>query len=525
MNCWGKELIANTTIELTLGRKYGLIGRNGSGKSEFLKVLANREVPIPDFVDIFMLTHEVEPEDKTAIEVAVSFMRKRAEKLEKEAEEALEKYGAESEIVDDLYCRIDELDPQTFESRASNLLRGLGFGAEMGTKKTKDMSGGWRMRVALAQALLVAPSLLLLDEPTNHLDLEACVWLENYLAKKFNRCLVVVSHSQDFLNNVCTNIIHITPLQTLKVYQGNYDTFVKTKEELEINQMKRYRKEQDDIKHIKDFVASCGTFSNLVRQGKSKLKILDKMKEKGLTEEVVKEHRSVFRFPDVEQLPTPTLAFYDVGFAYSGEEKDMLYTGLDLSVQMDSRIVIVGPNGSGKSTLLKLMVGEIQPTVGQVKPHLHLKLGRYHQHSNDALDGTLTPLEMIMKRHPENQDIEAWRQFLGKYGVSGKEQLIPISKLSDGQKSRIVFALLCDDTPHILLLDEPTNHLDMDAIDGLAEGIKSFNGGVVLVSHDFRLLEQVAKEIWLVDDRKVVIYKGGIRDYKNELARKMDSFL
>lgn len=317
------------------------------------------------------------------------------------------------------------------------------------------------MRVSLAQALLVKPTLLLLDEPTNHLDLEAVVWLEKYLRHKFDRCLVIVSHSQDFLNAVCTNIMFITPKQTLAYYSGNYDTFIRTKADLETNQMKQYKKEQADMAKIKRFVAAAGTYSNLVKQSKSKLKIIEKMEEKGLTEKVVHHATSRFLFPDVEQLPTPVLAFYDVGFAYSGLEKDMLYSGVSLGVQMDSRVAIVGPNGAGKSTLLKLMAGDITPTLGEVRRHLHLKLGRYHQHTLEQLDSELTPLETIMKRHPENQNIEEWRQFLGKYGVSGPQQKTTVSKLSDGQKTRLVFALLADERPHILMLDEVSQHTQM----------------------------------------------------------------
>jgi len=204
-----------------------------------LKCLAAREVPIPDHIDIFLLEEEASKTDMTALEMILSDARKKVAELEAEAERLIEEDGPDSDVVQDIYARLEDLDEKTFEVRAGTLLHGLGFTKEMSLKKTKDMSGGWRMRVSLAKALFIKPSLLLLDEPTNHLDLEACVWLEQYLSK-YPRCLIVVSHSQDFLNSVCSHIIHITPnKRTLQEYSGNYDTFIKTKKELEVNQMKK----------------------------------------------------------------------------------------------------------------------------------------------------------------------------------------------------------------------------------------------------------------------------------------------
>ena len=267
LSAYGNELIKDTLIEFTIGRRYGLIGENGSGKSSFLKCLAAREVPIPDHIDIFLLEEEAAPSERTAVEDVIYDVQQEIIRLEASVETLLEEEGPESEAVLDIYARLDALDPATFETRAAKLLYGLGFNNDFMVKKTKDLSGGWRMRVALAKALFIKPTLLLLDEPTNHLDLEACVWLENYLST-YDRCLVVVSHSQDFLNSVTTNIIHMTQSRKLVSYTGNYDQFIKTKAELEVDQMKKYTKEQEDIKHLKAFIASCGTYSNLVRQAK-----------------------------------------------------------------------------------------------------------------------------------------------------------------------------------------------------------------------------------------------------------------
>jgi len=517
----GVVLIQDTMIELTIGRRYGLIGSNGSGKSTFLKCLAEREVPIPDHMDIWFLNEEEKPMEISAFDCVVQLGTAEVVRLEALAEKVLTDQGPDSELLLDVYARLDDMEPSTFETRAGTLLHGLGFSKTMMNKPTKSLSGGWRMRVALAKALFIKPSLLLLDEPTNHLDLEACVWLENYLAD-YPYCMVVVSHSQDFLNTVCSNIIHLTPQRTLQVYTGNYDQFVKTKAELEMYQMKQYKKEQDDIKDIKNFIATCGTFSNLVRQAKSKQKILDKMEAKGLTEKIMVEPKFNFRFPECDRLAPPVLSFIDLGFAYSGKNEDLLYKGLNLGADMESRIALVGPNGAGKSTLLKIIDGELDPTLGQMRRHLDLKMGRYHQHSTDQLDPNMTVIDFMIQRYPtKKMEFEEWRKAIGRYGLSGKNQTTLISQLSDGLKSRIVFAMLAIERPNMLLFDEPTNHLDMECIDSLAEAINEFQGGMILVSHDFRLIDQVAKTIWVCDNKTISVWKGSIRSYKASLAKKM----
>lgn len=514
-------MIKDTKIEMTIGRRYGLIGANGSGKSCFLKCLSIRQVPIPDHIDIFYLEEESPPTDQTAMEYLLAHAKAEVARLEEEADRIME-VDCDALALQDIYDKLESLDPNTFESRGAALLTGLGFNHEMMNKKTKDMSGGWRMRVALSLALFIKPMLLLLDEPTNHLDLEACVWLEKYLAL-YPYCLIVVSHSQDFLNGVCTNIIEITPRQTLRGWTGNYDTFIKTKTEVEINQMKKYKKEQDDIKHLKQFISSCGTYSNLVKQAKSKQKILDKMEEAGLTQKVDRPAKFNFNFSQCEHLQPPIMNFQNVSFSYSGKREDLLYWKVNFGVDMDSRVALVGPNGAGKSTLLKLMVGEVSPTTGMVKKHLHLNIGRYHQHSADQLDPKKTVLDFVQWyfRSKKKMEVEEWRKLIGRYGITGKDQTTKIGMLSDGIKTRIVFALLAFERPNLLLLDEPTNHLDMECIDALGRAIQAFDGGMILVSHDFRLINMVAKEIWICDHHSIKRWGGDIRSYKKSLLKRM----
>ncbi|KAG2208952.1 hypothetical protein INT47_011092 [Mucor saturninus] len=520
LNFHGRVLIDNASIELNFGRRYGLIGSNGSGKSTFLASLAGRDIEIPDHIDIYLLNQEAEPSEFNAVESVIMSAQKEVARLEKQVEELLsEDDGADNPLLDDIYERIEQMDAATFETRACTLLSGLGFDPLQMKKKTSDMSGGWRMRVALARALFIKPTLLLLDEPTNHLDLEATVWLEEYL-KTYDRILIIVSHSQDFLNGVCSNMMHLNHKRKLLYYGGNYDTFMKTKEENEVNQAKAYAKQQEEIAHIKKFIASAGTYANLVRQAKSKQKIIDKMEAAGLIEKVENPLAFKFSFTDVAKLPPPVLAFQDVSFAWDGKMENCLYRHLELGIDMDSRIALVGPNGAGKSTLLKLMDNELVPTGGRIQKHTALKLGKYSQHSNDQLDSSVSAIDYMRNKFPHvSTDLTHWRQQLGRYGLTGSHQTSLISTLSDGLKSRLVFAELAVLRPHIILLDEPTNHLDMESIDSLADAINRFSGGVVLVSHDFRLISQVAKEIWRCEGGLVQPFQGSINAYKEQLRK------
>lgn len=387
----------------------------------------------------------------------------------------------------------------------------------MMNKKTREFSGGWRMRIALARALFIQPTLLVLDEPTNHLDMEAVIWLEDYLSK-WKKILLLISHSQEFMNNVCTNIIHMTE-KRLVLYNGNYDSYVQTRKEKEDTQMKKYHWEQDQIKHMKEYIARFGHGSaKLARQAQSKEKTLAKMVREGLTERVVSEAVSDFAFPDPETIPPPMLMFQEVAFGYPGCE--ILFRNVDFGLDCDSRVALVGPNGAGKTTLLKLITGDLAPVEGNVRPHTKLRIARFTQHFVDVLDLTLTPLDYFVTLFAK-KSVEAVRTYLGRFGISGEVQTQVMGQLSDGQKSRVVFAYMAQQNAHLLLLDEPTNHLDMESIDALARAINTFKGGMLLVSHDMRLISQVAKEIWLVDKQKVSKYQGEINDFKMQVRKQL----
>ncbi|KAG6964450.1 hypothetical protein JG688_00007686 [Phytophthora aleatoria] len=523
---FGKVLMEECDISLNFGRRYGLIGRNGSGKSTFMNVLGARGIPIPDSIDIYHLKHEIEASDMTALEAVLSVDEER-NKLQAEADQLSEQMTddslseedseAISDRLTDLYERLDDMDAATAEVRARQILAGLTFSDAMMSKKTKEFSGGWRMRIALARALFIQPTLLLLDEPTNHLDMEAVVWLEDYLSK-WKKILLMISHSQEFMNEVCTNIIDLTN-KKLEYYAGNYDTYVRTKAEKEENQMKRYNWEQDQIKHMKEYIAKFGHGSaKLARQAQSKEKTLAKMVRDGLTEKVEKESIGDFKFPNPEPLPPPVLMFQNVAFGYPNTP--LLYSGVEMGLDLDSRVALVGANGTGKTTLLKLITGDLVPVAGNVRPHSKLRIARFSQHFVDVLDLDRSPLEYFRSLF-QTKSVEEVRSYLGRYGITGEVQTQIMGQLSDGQKSRVVFAYMAQQNAHMLLLDEPTNHLDMESIDALARAINNFSGGMLLVSHDMRLISQVAKEIWLVENQSIRVYQGEISDFKMRVRKQL----
>ena len=520
----GVEILNDAKLELNTGNRYGFVGLNGSGKSTVMNVIGCREIPIPGHMDIFHLTAEMEASDKTPLECVLEVDDERV-RLEEEAAHVQELLALDSgddtlvTRMSDIYERLEELDAASAETNAARILHGLGFNKTMMQKRLKDFSGGWRMRVALARALFIKPHILLLDEPTNHLDLEACVWLEEEL-RNYKRILVLVSHSQDFLNGVCTNMILLRNRKLL-YYGGNYDTYMQTRFELEQNQMKRFKWEQNQIAHMKNYVARFGHGSaKLARQAQSKEKVLNKMVAGGLTERIVLDKTISFYFKPVTKLPPPVLQVQSVSFQYK-EGLPWIYRNLDFGLDLESRVALVGPNGAGKSTLIKILAGECIPSEGQVRRHSHLKIGRYNQHLVDILDMDMSPLDFLLKMFPEVKERDDMRKMVGRYGITGKHQICPIKQLSDGQRCRVAFAYLAMQAPQMLMLDEPTNHLDIETIDALAEAINDFEGGMVLVSHDFRLISQVAEEIWVCENQKVTKWDGDILSYKEALKSQI----
>lgn len=530
----GFELVQDSSLSLSWGNRYGLVGANGSGKSTLLRAIASGIIPRPSNIDVYTVERGMDKTDKTALEAVLEVDQEKVE-LETEADKLSESMGDDglseeqqqdiSDQLSDIYERLDELGADTAAKRAGSILNGLGFTPEMQMKKTKDFSGGWLMRISLAKALYLNPSFLILDEPSNHLDLGAVVWLEGYLAK-FSRILLMVSHSQDFMNGVCTNMIQLKD-RKLTFFSGNYDTYVRTRQEKETRQMKQYEHEQSQIADMKNYIARFGHGSaKLAKQAQSKEKVLEKMMRSGLTEKVTSESRVAIKFYSTDKLPPPVLQLQEVGFAYP--DCELLYSGIERGLDCDSRVCLVGPNGAGKSTLLKLLMGELTPTEGMVRRHHHLKIAAYQQHTVEQLPFDLTPLEHMQASFPKDKltgklnTLDGIRSMVGRFGITGAAQTMKISQLSDGQRSRICFAMIAEARPHLIFLDEPTNNIDMETIDSLADAINAFDGGVCVVSHDIRLISQVAEEIWLCDGGELTTYRGSIEDFKKSLQKQVD---
>eukprot|EP01061_Rhynchopus_euleeides_P006540 TRINITY_DN1557_c0_g1_i1.p1 TRINITY_DN1557_c0_g1~~TRINITY_DN1557_c0_g1_i1.p1 ORF type:complete len:736 (+),score=324.71 TRINITY_DN1557_c0_g1_i1:29-2209(+) len=520
VNYHGHHLLRETTLSLVQGRRYGLIGPNGCGKSTLMNVLGCGEIPLPPKLDYFHLHHEVEASEESVLHCVMKVDTEKVRLEDELAELEARTDDAAMDRMEEIYQRLDDLEAETAEARASRILNGLGFDSAMQQRPTRSYSGGWRMRVALAQVLFLRPSLMLLDEPTNHLDIEAVVWLENYL-KHFKGILLMVSHSQDFMNTVCSNIIHMKNGR-LNYYAGNYDQYCITREEKEEHALKRRAWEQGQMKSMKEYIARFGHGSKkMARQAQSKEKTLEKMVRGGLTEAVAKDTRVSFMFPDPGNLPPPVIKFEDVHFRYPAMDKD-LYEKVDFGIDLDSHVCLVGPNGAGKTTLQKLITGELEPTKGYVSRNGHCVVARFNQHFVDQLDMDLSPLQYMRQEFPEVADSpETIRSWVGRFGITGSFQTAPIATLSDGMKSRVVLAWMAQRSPHILLLDEPTNHLDMDSIDALADALNEFEGGVILVSHDMRLIAQVASEIWVCDNNRVKRFDGDIADYKEVIEKRV----
>jgi ATP-binding cassette subfamily F protein 2 len=517
----GKHLIEETDLVINYGNRYGFIGPNGSGKSTIMKAIAARSIPIPSSLDIYFLDSEYAARDDiTALQAVmesndeVKQLEEKAAKLNDAMAEADEEQQADIQMnLEAIYDRLDQLDAATAEARATSILHGLGFTTTMMGMTTREFSGGWRMRVSLARALFLEPEFLLLDEPTNHLDMDAVLWLEEYLSN-WNKILFFVCHSQDFMNNVCTNIVRLdATYKKLRYYSGNYDTYVQTRRDQDMVQWRQYEAEQRDIAEIKDFIARFGHGTvKMVRQAQSREKLLQKKLEAGLTPKPEEDPNWDWSFPDAGQLPVPVLAIENVSFNYPGGKE--LYSQVDFGVDLQTRVALVGPNGAGKTTLIKLMTGDLTPTKGQIKKNMHLKISRFTQHFEEKLDLTMTPLDFFKQKLMPEEPIEKIRPLLGRYGCTGEMQSQVMGQLSAGQKARIVFAIIAHEKPHLLLLDEPTNPLDMESIDALARCLNKFQGGVLMISHDMRLISQCAQEIYICDDKKVTKYRGDIMDFK-----------
>nr|QUF59462.1 ATP-binding cassette transporter Abcf1 [Brachionus angularis] len=522
----GRNLFTNADLRITFGRRYGLVGPNGMGKTTLLKHIASRSLRIPTNIDLLLCEQEVQADDTTALQSVLNADKRRLALLDEEKQITSKSEQTKEQLkrLNQIYEELNAMKADAAESKARRILAGLGFDKEMMERATKNFSGGWRMRVSLARALFMEPTLLLLDEPTNHLDLNAVIWLDNYL-QNWKKTLLIVSHDQSFLDNVCTDVIHLDN-EKLYYYKGNYTQFKKMLIQKRKEQLKEYEKQEKRLKELKASGKS-------TKQAESKAKeFLTRKQEKNMKQkgsnaqesegpkELLKKPKDYivkFKFPEPNQLSPPILGLKNVSFKY--DNQSYLFKTIDFAIDMTSRVAIVGPNGVGKSTLLKLLLGDIQPTSGELIRNRFLKIGRYDQHSSDQFDLTLTPVEHLRKSY--NLDYQECRKRLGTVGLAGFAHEVKIADLSGGQKARVALCDLACKAPDVIILDEPTNNLDIESIDALADAITQYKGGVIIVSHDERLIRETDCHLYSIENQDVFALRGDFDDYRKDLLESL----
>ncbi|XP_055344676.1 ATP-binding cassette sub-family F member 1-like [Paramacrobiotus metropolitanus] len=525
----GKQLFDNATLSITQGRRYGLVGPNGHGKTTLLQHIAGRQLAIPPNIDVLLCEQEVVADATPAVDAVLKADTKRLELLA--LEKTLTADSAKGDLkatekLRDVYEQLAAIGADSAEARARRILAGLGFDVEMQTRPTNQFSGGWRMRVSLARALFMEPTLLLLDEPTNHLDLNAVIWLDNYL-RNWKKTLLIVSHDQSFLDNVCTDVVHLDE-KKLYYYRGNYTQFKKMLTQKRAEQQKEYEKQEKKLRELKSSGKSTKQAEEKTKTALAKKQEKSKIGKKKNQEDDedqgpqelltrIREYMVKFRFPQPTDLNPPILGAFNVTFGYANQPN--IFERLDFGIDMTSRVAIVGPNGVGKSTLLKLLCGDIQPVQGEVRRNARLRIGRFDQHSGEHLSLTESATEYLQRLF--NLNYQEARRRLGQFGLAAHAHTIKISDLSGGQKSRVALAELAGRAPDVLVLDEPTNNLDIESIDALAEAIREFSGGVILVSHDERLIRETECQLWIIEDKTINEIEGDFDDYRGEVLKAL----
>lgn len=508
----GIPLLENCELQIFANHRIGLVGMNGCGKSTLFQLI--RGIIKPDGGDISLQSGKtiaaVEQEIINAEQPAIEFVLDGDTELRQ-----LERTLAQTEHDEawfEAQHRYEVIGGYTARARAAQLLNGLGFANDELEKTVNQFSGGWRMRLNLARALMHRADLLLLDEPTNHLDLEAILWLEQYLAR-YPGSLMVVSHDREFLNACVNRIAHIDQ-RKIDSYSGNYDDFERARAERMSQHNQAVQQQQKQIAHMEDFVRRFRAKATKAKQAQSRIKALERLTR--LAPLHAEDGHFALCIDAPERSPDVLLRVKNVNFGYDGK---LLFQNVQLILQAGSRIALLGPNGAGKSTLIKLLTGDIAPSSGTLEWAQSVQIGYFAQHQLENLDGRLTPLQHLQHLAPDQTEL-VLRNFLGRFGLGGDSEQRAVASFSGGEKSRLALALLAWQKPHALLLDEPTNHLDLDMRDALTLALEAYTGAVVLVSHDRSLVRAIADELWLVADGKVQLLDGDLSDYQSWLEMR-----
>ncbi|MGB5442388.1 MAG: ABC-F family ATP-binding cassette domain-containing protein, partial [Gammaproteobacteria bacterium] len=502
----GIPLLQDVNLQAYSNQRIGLVGNNGCGKSTLFRLIRG-EIK-PDSGEVSLQSGKtiafVEQEIANSGQPALAFVLDGDVEL-RLLEETLARDNHDPEWFAAQH-RFEDIDGYGAGARAAQMLNGLGFANDTLERPVTSFSGGWRMRLNLARALMHRADLLLLDEPTNHLDLEAILWLEQYLAR-YPGSLLLVSHDREFLNTCVNRIAHLHD-QTIDCYSGDYDDFERTRAEKIALQNQAFNKQQEKIAHLEDYVRRFRAKATKARQAQSRLKALDRITRIAAVH--ITNGRFELEIEAPERSPDLLIRAKKMGFAYADKT---LFTNIDLILRAGARIALLGPNGAGKSTLIKLLTGALQPTAGTLEITPDIRIGYFAQHQLENLDNAATPLQH-MERIAPKQTTLALRNFLGRFGLAGDDEDRPVMTFSGGEKSRLALALLAWQKPHLLLLDEPTNHLDLDMRDALTIALEEYTGAVVLVSHDRSLIRAVADELWLVNEGEAKLFDGDLEDYK-----------
>ncbi|UZJ43973.1 ATP-binding cassette domain-containing protein [Marinimicrobium sp. C6131] len=505
-------LLDHADLTLFPGQKAGLIGPNGSGKSSFFQLLLGRlqtdsgHWDIPRQWRIAHMAQEVETLDRRAEDYVLD-----GDTELRRLESAIESAHDDGERLARLYAEMENIQAYSAPARAQQLLSGLGFAPGDGDRPVSDFSGGWRIRLNLAQALMCPSDLLLLDEPTNHLDLDATLWLEQWL-QRYPGTLIIISHDRDFLDNVVDRIVALENAK-LNLYVGNYSAYEHQRAEKLAQQDAAFKKQQEQIAHMEAYVRRFRAQANKARQAQSRLKAIERM------EKIAPAHVDSpfsFRFSPAGKMSSPLINLSDADIGY-GDKR--ILSQVNLGILPETRIGLLGPNGAGKSSLIKTLSGELPLLRGECHTGDNFQLGYFAQHQLDALDLDASAAQHILRMTPTAREQEV-RDFLGGFDFHGDRAFEPITHFSGGEKARLALAIIVWQRPNVLLLDEPTNHLDLEMRQALTLALQDFEGAVLVVSHDRHLLRSTVDEFLLVADGQVSAFDGDLDDYYRWLLQR-----
>ena len=512
------ELLENANATINPKQKVGLVGKNGCGKSSLFALLKKQlqpesgEVTYPSNWALSWVNQETPALEISALDYVIQGDR---EYCRLQAELAQANKRNDGNAIARIHDRLDTINAWTIQSRAETLLHGLGFTQAETAQAVKSFSGGWRMRLNLAQALLCPSDLLLLDEPTNHLDLDAVIWLERWLIN-YQGTLVLISHDRDFLDPIVNKILHIEH-QKLNEYTGDYSSFETQRATKLAQQAAMYRQQQQKIAHLQSYIDRFKAKATKAKQAQSRVKALERME---LIAPAYADNPFTFAFRPPASLPNPLMMLEQASAGYGTKESAVeILSKIKLNLVPGSRIGLLGKNGAGKSTLIKLLAGELTALSGKVQLAKGVQLGYFAQHQLDTLRAEESALWHMQKLAPEQTEQQV-RDYLGSFAFYGDKVNQPVKSFSGGEKARLVLALIVWQRPNLLLLDEPTNHLDLDMRQALTEALVDYEGSLVVVSHDRHLLRNTVEEFYLVHDKQVEEFKGDLDDYQKWLTEQ-----